>query len=85
MSEILLQHEIDRLLDQVDGELTSRSRVTDGLLDLRLAAVEMPDAVTAIDLALLDIPGRTTVSNEWWLAQLETLRTVCAASPIASA
>ena len=29
---------VDRLLDAIDGELTSRSRVVDGLLDLRLAA-----------------------------------------------
>lgn len=84
MSEILLQHEIDRLLDQVDGELTSRSRVTDGLLDLRLAAVDYPEAVACIDRALTEIPGRTTVTNEWWMGQLETLRAVCAASPIAS-
>ena len=82
MSEILLQHEIDRLLDQVDGELTSRSRVTDGLLDLRLAATGLPDAISCIDAALADIPGRTTVSNEWWLGQLETLRAVAASSPV---
>ena len=83
MSEILLQHEIDRLLDQVDGELTSKSRVIDALLDLRLAASELPDTVACIDAALADVPGRTTVSNSWWLGQLEALRAACAASPIA--
>lgn len=77
MSEILLQHEIDRLLDQVDGELTSRSRVVDALLDLRLAAGDLPAVISCIDEALGDVPGRTTVSNEWWLEQLGALRTVC--------
>ena len=85
MSEILLQHEIDRLLDKVDGELTSRSRVIDALLDLRLAAAELPDAIVCIDSSLAEVPGRSTVPNDWWLGQLEALRVVCAASPIASA
>ena len=77
MSEILLQHEIDRLLDQVDGELTSRSRVIDALLALRLAAGELPEVIACIDTALSDVPGRTTVTNEWWLEQLGALRAVC--------
>ena len=83
MSEILLQHEIDRLLDQVDGELTSKSRVIDALLDLRLAAQELPEVISSIDAALADAPGRTTVSNEWWLEQLGALRAVCASGPMA--
>jgi hypothetical protein len=85
MSEILLQHEIDQLLDQVDGELTSRSRVVDSLLDLRLAATQLPGPIVVIDTALADIPGRTTVANEWWLDQLGTLRSACAAESIPSA
>ena len=81
MSESLLQHLIDSLLDGVDGEVTSRSRVVDGLLDLRLAATEMPHVVQACDRALSDLPGKTTVTNLWWLEALEGLRNAVVAAP----
>lgn len=74
MSEVLLQHEIDRLLDAIDGELTSHSRVVDALLDLRLAGAHDTGFVGEIDLALTAMPGRTAVGNDWWMGQLETLR-----------
>ena len=38
MTESLVHDEIDRLLDGLDGELTSHSRVVDALLDLRSAS-----------------------------------------------
>jgi hypothetical protein len=81
MSESLLQHLIDSLLDGVDGEVTSRSRVVDGLLDLRLAATEMPHVVQACDRSLSDLPGKTTVTNLWWLETLEELRNAVVAAP----
>ncbi|MDH3753727.1 MAG: hypothetical protein OEU32_07625 [Acidimicrobiia bacterium] len=81
MSEILLQHQIDLLLDAVDGELSSRSRVLDGLLDLRLQADARDDIVTRIDRALTEIPGVTTVANAWWLETLEDLRAILVAIP----
>ena len=81
MSEIMLQHQIDLLLDAVDGELSSRSRVLDGLLDLRLQADARDDIVTRIDRALTEIPGVTTVANAWWLETLEDLRAILVAIP----
>lgn len=62
------------LLDQVDGELTSRSRVIDGLLDLRNEAVEGSDLQFRVDELLTAVPGVTTVPNGWWLDRLEELR-----------
>ena len=66
---------VDRLLDAIDGELTSRSRVVDGLLDLRLAAADLPDVVAQVDDCLASLPGHTTVVNRWWMETLADLRT----------
>ena len=66
---------VDRLLDAIDGELTSRSRVVDGLLDLRLAASDLPDMVVQVDDYLATLPGSTTVTNRWWMETLADLRT----------
>jgi hypothetical protein len=66
-------HEIIiELTGLVDGELTSRSRVVDGLLDLRNASSS--DAFQArIDELLSGIPGLNTVPNGWWLDRLTEL------------
>ena len=66
---------VDRLLDAIDGELTSRSRVVDGLLDLRLAAADLPEVVAQVDDCLASMPGHTTVTNRWWMETLADLRT----------
>ena len=66
---------VDRLLDAIDGELTSRSRVVDGLLDLRLAAAELPEVIAQVDDCLATLPGNTTVANLWWMETLADLRT----------
>lgn len=68
---------INNLIDVVDGELTSRSRVVDGLLDLRNAAADRTDVVARVDELLADLPGLTTVPNGWWLDRLAELRTMC--------
>ena len=73
-------NQIDRLLDAVDGELTSRSRVIDGLLDLRLSAAGHPEILQQVDALLVDIPGLTTVTNAWWLEELGRLREAALAS-----
>ncbi|WP_419924237.1 hypothetical protein [Candidatus Poriferisocius sp.] len=65
---------VDRLLDAIDGELTSRSRVVDGLLDLRLAAGGLPEVVAQVDDCLATLPGHTTVTNRWWMETLADLR-----------
>jgi len=44
------------------------------LLDLRLAGGEHVVLVAAIDAALSDIPGRSTVTNAWWMTSLAELR-----------
>ena len=66
---------ISDLLRAVDGELTSRSRVVDGLLDLRNASID-PFFCGRVDELLAGIPGITTVPNGWWLDRLEELRSL---------
>ncbi len=65
---------ISDLLAAVDGELSSRSRVIDGLLDLRNAGPADGDLVARVDELLVSVPGLTTVPNGWWLDRLEELR-----------
>lgn len=84
MTDVLTQHLIDQLLDEIDGELISRSRVTDALLDLRLSAGDRPTVVSLIDRSLGDVPGRTVVTNEWWMTTLEDLRLLLEETPVSS-
>ena len=65
---------IFELLEQVDGELSTRSRVIDGLLDLRNVAPMASDLQFRVDELLQSVPGVTTVPNGWWLDRLEELR-----------
>lgn len=65
-----------QLLEAVDGELSSRSRVVDGLLDLRNAAIEGSGFQARVDELLAGIPGLTTVPNGWWLDRIEELRSL---------
>ena len=65
---------INELLDAIDGQLTSRSRVVDGLLDLRLLSGSGSDLARRVDELLGDIPGLNTVPNSWWLDRLGELR-----------
>ena len=73
MTESLVQEEIDRMLDSIDGELTSHSRVIDALLDLRSAADDVR-LIAVIDESLRNVPGRNIVSTDWWKTQLTTFR-----------
>ncbi|WP_419918342.1 hypothetical protein [Candidatus Poriferisocius sp.] len=65
---------VDRLLDAIDGELTSRSRVVDGLLDLRLVAADMPEMVAQVDDCLTSLPGNTAITNRLWMEMLGEFR-----------
>ncbi len=65
---------VDRLLDAIDGELTSRSRVVDGLLDLRLVAADLPEVVAQVDDCLVSLPGNTAITNRWWMETLAQFR-----------
>jgi hypothetical protein len=76
---------IQRLRADAVGDVCSRSRVMDGLLDLRLGAAGLPQLVELIDSALADLPGRTMVPADWWrerldifeLATLDPVEPVC--------
>lgn len=81
MTDALVQEELDRLLDSLDGELTSHSRVIDGLLDLRSAADDVR-LVAVIDESLRNVPGRTAVSTDWWKTQLTSFRLMLDISPV---
>ena len=74
MTDSLVQIEIDRMIEALDGDLTSHSRVVDGLLDLRSASGDDVTLVAVIDESLKNIPGRNTVETEWWKSQLTTFR-----------
>jgi hypothetical protein len=84
MSESLLQHLIDLLLDGIDGDVSTKSRVIDGLLDLRLGAADNPIIVAQIDRALLEMPGVSSVPNLWWMETLEALRISLDGSPVSA-
>jgi hypothetical protein len=74
MTDSIVQAEIDRMMESLDGELTSHSRVVDGLLDLRSASGDDVKLIAVIDESLKNIPGRTAVATEWWKTQLTTFR-----------
>ena len=74
MTDSVVQNEIDRMIEALDGELTSHARVVDALLDLRSASGDDVKLIAVIDESLKNIPGRTTVETEWWKTQLTTFR-----------
>ncbi len=67
---------IQMLRDTVDGAVCSRSRVMDGLLDLRLEADGRPDMLDLLDTALAEMPGANTVPTDWWRERLDILELV---------
>lgn len=73
MSEFDLETTIRDLRADAAGEVCSRSRVVDALLDLRLDAAGRPDVVEMVDQALSGVPGKTMVPAEWWRDQLDML------------
>ncbi len=64
---------VNELQDGIEGETTSRSRVVDGLLDLRLEVADQPHLVELVDRILGDVPGKSIVLSEWWSDQLSTI------------
>jgi len=71
MTEFDLETTIRELNEAIDGVVCSRSRVIDALLDLRLDAATRIDVVELVDRILADVPGKHTVSADWWREQLE--------------
>ena len=80
MTDSLVQAEIDRVLESLDGELTSHSRVIDALLDLRSASDDVR-LVAVIDESLRTVPGRNAVSTDWWKTQLKSFRLMADTQP----
>jgi len=66
-----LEATIREMRDTVDGDVCSRSRVMDALLDLRMEAAQRTDIIDLVDAALGDLPGRTMVPAAWWIEQLD--------------
>lgn len=73
VSESELAEAIRSIREAVDGDVCSRSRVMDSLLDLRLVAAGRHDVVDLVDAALRDLPGRTMVPADWWRDRLDLL------------
>lgn len=74
---------IQQFLGSIDGQLSDKSRVVDQLLDLRLAAADQPTVQAEIDRLLGDVPGLTTVENDWFRGALASVANVAAAVPTA--
>jgi hypothetical protein len=81
MTEFDLETTIRELNEAIDGVVCSRSRVIDALLDLRLDAATRIDVVELVDSILADVPGKNTVSTDWWREQLEMFELI-AISPV---
>lgn len=56
---------IPKLLSEWTGAVISRSRVIDGLLDLRCAAGQDRELLSVIDGALGSVPGNHQVEVAW--------------------
>lgn len=60
----------------IEGDVCSRSRVMDSLLDLRLEAGSRHDIVAEVDRSLADLPGKNMVPADWWREQLDSFEMV---------
>ena len=80
MTASMVQAEIDRLLESLDGEIISHSRVIDGLLDLRSASDDVR-LIAVIDESLRNVPGRSAVETDWWKTQLTSFRLMVEMDP----
>lgn len=64
---------IEQFRANIDGQLSDKRRVTDHLLDVRLATADQPAVIVEIDRLLTDMPGLTTVENTWWSEALDEI------------
>lgn len=76
-----LENTIRALRQGVDGDVCSRSRVMDALLDLRLDAHGRTDVTDLVDDALANLPGKTMVPADWWRERLDMLE-LAAVNPV---
>ena len=61
-----LETYIQAMRKDVTGDVLSRSRTMDALLDLRLEAAGRDDVTSLVDAALADLPGKTMVPGDWY-------------------
>lgn len=73
---------IPKLLSEWTGAIISRSRVIDGLLDLRSAAGADREIVGVIDEALTTMPGQNQVEVSWAVEVLARISDLAARSTL---
>jgi hypothetical protein len=83
-TDSLIHTEIDRLLDSLDGELTSQSRVIDALLDVR-GTTDDEQLVALVDDSLRNVPGKNSVKTDWLRNQLTHIGLMSELSLVAGA
>ena len=76
-----LETYIQAMRKDVEGDVCSRSRVMDALLDLRIEAGGRADVTTLVDAALADLPGKTMVPADWYRERLDILE-LAAVNPV---
>lgn len=76
-----LETYIQAMRKDVKGDVCSRSRVMDALLDLRIEAGGRADVTTLVDAALGDLPGKTMVPADWYRERLDILE-LAAVNPV---
>ena len=76
-----LETTIRTMRQAVDGDVCSRSRVMDALLDLRLEAGSRADVTDLVDDALANLPGKTMVPADWWRERLDMFE-LAAVNPV---
>ena len=76
-----LETYIQAMRKDVEGDVCSRSRVMDALLDLRIEAGSRSDVTTLVDDALADLPGKTMVPADWYRERLDILE-LAAVNPV---
>jgi hypothetical protein len=64
---------IEELLRGISGQVTDRSRVVDGLLDVRQVSGEDELIISNVDELLRAVPGRTMVPSDWYRDVLQGL------------
>lgn len=76
-----LETTIQAMRKDAAGDVCSRSRVMDALLDLRIEAGGRDDVTSLVDAALADLPGKTMVPAEWYRERLDLLE-LAAVNPV---
>jgi hypothetical protein len=76
-----LETYIEAMRKEVTGDVLSRSRTMDALLDLRIEAAGRGDLTSLVDTALADLPGKTMVPGDWYRERLDLFE-LAAVNPV---